>query len=132
MKRSVRRNIDIALTGLGIGIIFSAVILGGSLDIRAQLPIALVGVLIMEAGVWGLSAKLFPSERRFLKLREEGDRMIGLIRELNAAAIAKDTGAEDAKRFQDTLQKMHDSVLTMSELAAIEDSNSSRDPDTSA
>ena len=38
MKRSVRRNIDIALTGLGIGIIFSAVILGGSLDIRAQLP----------------------------------------------------------------------------------------------
>lgn len=35
MKRSIRRNIDIALTGLGIGIIFSAVILGGSLDIRA-------------------------------------------------------------------------------------------------
>lgn len=132
MKRSVRRNIDIALTGLGIGIIFSAVILGGSLDIRAQLPIALVGVLIMEAGVWGLSAKLFPSERRFLKLREEGDRMIDLIRELNAAAIAKDTGAEDAKRFQDTLQKMHDSVLKMSELAALEEDGKSRDPDTDA
>jgi len=126
VKRSVRRNIDIALTGLGVGIIFSAVILGSSLDIRAQLPIALIGVLIMEAGVWGLAAKLFPSERRFLKLREEGDRMIDLIRELNAAAIAKDTGAEDAKRFQETLQEMHDSVLKMSELAAIEDNSKSR------
>ncbi len=121
MKRNLRRNIDIALTGLGIGLIFSAVILGGSLDIRAQLPLALIGVLIMEAGVWGLSSKLFPSERRYLRLREEGDRMIDLIRELNNAAIAKDTGSEDARRFQETLQKMHDSVVKMSELAAVED-----------
>ncbi|MCI5105984.1 MAG: hypothetical protein MRY76_04670 [Pseudomonadales bacterium] len=123
MKRNLRRNIDIALTGLGIGLIFSAVILGGSLDIRAQLPLALIGVLIMEAGVWGLSSKLFPSERRYLRLREEGDRMIDLIRELNNAAIAKDTGSEDARRFQETLQKMHDSVVKMSELAAVEDSS---------
>jgi hypothetical protein len=121
LKRNLRRNIDIALTGLGIGLIFSAVILGGSLDIRAQLPLALIGVLIMEAGVWGLSSKLFPSERRYLRLREEGDRMIDLIRELNNAAIAKDTGSEDARRFQETLQKMHDSVVKMSELAAVED-----------
>lgn len=123
MKRNLRRNIDIALTGLGIGLIFSAVILGGSLDIRAQLPLALIGVLIMEAGVWGLSSKLFPSERRYLRLREEGDRMIDLIRELNNAAIAKDTGSEDARRFQETLQKMHDSVVKMSELAAVENSS---------
>ena len=132
MKRSIRRNIDIALTGLGIGIIFSAVILGSSLDIRAQLPIALIGVLFMEAGVWGLSAKLFPSERRYSRLREEGDRMIELIRELNAAAIAKDTGAEDAKRFQETLQQMHDSVTKMSELAALEDGKPDREHHTSA
>lgn len=121
MTRNIRRSLDIALTGLGIGIIFSAVILGGSMDIRAQLPMALVGVLIMEAGVWRLSAKLFPSERRYSRLREEGDRMMKLIRELNAAAIAKDTGAEDARRFQATLQDMHDSVVRMSELAALED-----------
>lgn len=124
MNRNVRRNIDIALTGLGVGIIFSAVVLGGTLDIRAQLPIALIGVLIMEAGVWRLSAKLFPSERRYSKLREEGDRMIELIRELNHAAIAKDTGNEDARRFQTTLEQMHDSVVKMSELAALEDGQS--------
>lgn len=121
MKRNLRRSIDIALTGLGIGIIFSAVILRGSLDITAQLPLALLGVLLMEAGVWGLSTKLFPNERRYSKLRDEGDAMIQLIRELNNAAIAQATGQEDAKRFQTTLQQMHDSVIRMSELAGKED-----------
>ena len=121
MKRNSRRTIDLGLTGLGIGIIFTSVILGGTLEIQMQLPLALLGVLFMEAGVWGLSSKLFPNERRYSQLREEGDSMIQLIRELNAAAIAKDTGAEDAKRFQATLQRMHDSVVRMSELASKED-----------
>ena len=121
MKRNIRRTIDLGLTGLGIGIIFTSVILGGTLEIQMQLPLALLGVLFMEAGVWGLSSKLFPNERRYSQLREEGDSMIQLIRELNAAAIAKDTGAEDAKRFQATLQRMHDSVVRMSELASKED-----------
>ena len=118
MKRNIKRQFDLGLTGLGIGIIFSSVILGGSLDIQAQLPLALLGVLLMEAGVWGLSQKLFPNERRYNSLREEGDRMISLIRELNHAAIAQSKGQEDAKRFQATLQKMHDSVMQMSELAS--------------
>ena len=85
------------------------------------MPMALIGVLFMEAGVWGLSAKFFPSDRRFSRLRTEGNRMLDLIRELNAAAIAKDTGQEDAKRFQATLEEMHNSVVKMSELAGIED-----------
>ena len=47
--------------------------------------------------------------------------MIQLIWELKAAAIAKDTGAEDAKRFQATLERMHESVLEMSRLALRKD-----------
>lgn len=121
MNRKLKRQLDIGLTALGIGIIFSAVILGASLEIEAQLPLALLGVLMMEAGVWGLSTKLFPSERRYSSLRSEGDRMIQLIRELNHAAIGQSTGQEDAKRFQATLQEMHESVVKMSELAAKED-----------
>ena len=118
MKRNVKRQIDIALTGVGIAIIFSAVILGGSLAIESQLPLALLGVLLMEAGFWGLSSKLFPNERRYSRLRSEGDQMIVLIRELNHAAIAKSTGQEDAKRFQATLERMHESVVRMADLAA--------------
>ena len=46
--------------------------------------------------------------------------MIDLIRELNAAAIAKDRGEEDVMRFQNTLALMHESVKRMAELAALE------------
>lgn len=121
MNRKIRRNIDIMLTGLGIAFIFTAVLLGTTLSVRVQMPMALVGVLLMEAGVWGLSSKFFPSDRRFSRLRVEGNRMLDLVRELNSTAIAKDTGQEDAKRFQATLEEMHNSVIKMSELAGVED-----------
>jgi hypothetical protein len=120
LKKSIRRNIDMGLTAVGIAAVFSAIILGASLDVRAQLPIALIGVLLMEAGIWGLSAKFFPNQRKYCSLRDEGDRMLDLIRELNSAAIAKEIGTEDAKRFQRTLEAMHSSVLKMSEFATVE------------
>lgn len=67
-------------------------LLSSSLDIQQQLPLALIGVLLMEAGVWGLSSKVFPNERRYIDLREEGDNIIELIRKLNAAAVAREKG----------------------------------------
>lgn len=118
MKHRIRRQFDIALTGLGIGIIFTAVLLGGNLQIGVQLPLALLGVLLMEAGVWGLSGKFLPNQRRFTKLREEGDRLIRLLRDLNEAAIAKRRGDEDvAARFDPVLDEMHECVNQMARLA---------------
>lgn len=131
MKKSIRRNIDMGLTAVGIAVVFSAIILGTSLDVRAQMPIALIGVLLMEAGIWGLSAKLVPNQRKYTSLRDEGDRMLDLIRELNSAAIAKEIGTEDAKRFQQTLEAMHSSVLKMSELASVEASQKAESEDAS-
>jgi len=126
LKKNIRRNIDLALTAVGIAVVFSAIILGTSLNVRAQMPIAIIGVLLMQAGIWGLSAKFIPNQRRYTNLREEGDRMLDLIRELNSAAIAKEIGTEDAKRFQRTLEAMHSSVLKMSELASDEADNASK------
>lgn len=120
MRRNIRRSIDVGLTGLGIGIVFTAVLLSSSLTIQMQLPIALVGVLLMEAGVWGLSSKIFPNERRYIDLREEGDYIIQLIRQLNAAALAREKGADVDERFQTTVDEMHDSVKRMAELASRE------------
>ncbi len=121
MKRTIRRSIDVVLTALGISVIFSTVLLGPSLGIQIQMPLAIVGVMLMEAGVWGLSTKMFPSGRRYSALRSEGDQVLALIRELNSAAIARDRGLEDAKRFQSVLEEMHNSVARMAELASMED-----------
>ncbi len=121
MSRKIRHKIDTMLTGLGIAVIFTAVLLTGSLGIQIQMPMALFGVLLMETGVWGLAQKFLPSDRHYSSLRNEGNYMLDLVRELNAAAIAKDLGEEDGKRFQATLEKMHESVVKMSGLAALED-----------
>ena len=120
MNRAIRRSIDIVLTIIGIVIIFSSAIMSDSLQVPIQIVMALIGVLMMEIGVWGMSSRFLPSERRYLELRSEGDQMIDLIRELNAAAIAKDRGEEDVMRFQNTLALMHESVKRMAELAALE------------
>ncbi|MCH2355157.1 MAG: hypothetical protein MK319_00530 [Pseudomonadales bacterium] len=118
MARKHRRIIDITLTGLGIGLIFTVVLLSGSLTLQVQMPLAVLGVLLMEAGVWGMSNKFLPNERRFSGLREEGDRMLDLMRELCSAAVARDRGGEDDQRFQAAREKMHTSVESMAAIAS--------------
>ena len=120
LRRNIRQSIDFSLNGLGIGVIFTAIILSPSLSVQLQLPIALLGVLLMEAGVWGLSSKVFPNERRYPDLRAEGENIIRLIRVLNAAAVARERGKEDDGSFQATLDSMHESVKRMEELASRE------------
>lgn len=118
MRKKIRRSIDKLLTALGIVVIFAAVLMSSALTVKMQLPIVLLGVLLLEAGVWGLSSKVFLNQRHYVNLRTEGDNIIQLIRELNSSAVARDNGAEDAQRFHATLDKMHNSVNRMSELAS--------------
>ena len=58
---------------------------------------------------------------RVLVLREEGDHFLGLIRVLNAAAVARDEGQEDDARFREARAQMHTSVERMAELAGQEE-----------
>ena len=64
---------------------------------------------------------MLPNERRYLSLREEGDHFLGLIRVLNAAAVARDEGQEDDTRFREARAQMHTSVERMAELAGQDD-----------
>ena len=116
VKRKLRRVLEIALPVLGMGVIFGSV-LWGSNSLQLQVLFVLFGILILEAGVWGLASRLLPNERRYLGLRDEGDHFIGLIRDLNAAAVARKKGDEDDGSFQNTLEQMHGSVERMAELA---------------
>ena len=122
VKRKIRRVLEIALPILGMGVIFGSV-LSGPASLQLQVLLVLSGVLILEAGVWGLASRLLPNERRYLGLREEGNHFIELIRELNRAAVAKlegDEGNENEGRFRDALEQMHASVRRMGELAGKE------------
>ncbi len=116
MKRKIRRGLEIAMPLLGMGIIFGSVLFGPN-SLQLQVFLVLIGILILEAGVWGLTNGLLPNERRYLALRAEGDHFLGLIRILNQAAVGRDNGEESDERFRNTRAQMHTSVERMGELA---------------
>lgn len=116
--RSLRRAVEVGLPLLGMAIVFGGVLFVPPTSLQIQIVVVLVGVLILEAGVWGLTGQLLPNERSFVALREEGDHFISLIRNLNAAATQKESGLEGSdQRFDEALAAMHASVDRMGGLA---------------
>ena len=121
MKRQIHKAIDVALTAAGIVIILFAMFVYSGDFLQEQMLWNGIGLLLLNAGVWGIAVKCMPTERRYSQLRDEGDRMISLIRELNSAALAHKQGLEDDSRFNSTLENMHDAVRLMAGLASLED-----------
>ena len=86
--RKFRRILDIGLPILGILVVFGAVLWPViSLRLQLQVLVVLVGILMIEAGVWKLTSPFLPSERKYNALRSEVDRFIDLVRALNSAAL---------------------------------------------
>jgi hypothetical protein len=120
--RRSREVVQIGLPLLGMVVLFASVLMVPEGQRLSQLTIVLVGILILEAGVWGLTHPLMPEERHYLALREEGDFFITLIRELNGKALEEGRHTEAGeKRFQETLALMHLSVEHMGVVAGVSD-----------
>jgi len=120
LKRTIRNVIRIGLPILGMLIIFVSVLTQYPENVQAQLGLMVIGVLLLEAGVWDLAPKILPDERCYLGLRKELDHMIELTRALNGAAIAAGETRANDETFRDALARMHTSVDRMAELAGQE------------
>jgi hypothetical protein len=81
---------------------------------RIEVAIILAGILINQVGTWGLATRLLPERRDYLQLRAEVDRFIGLVRQLNASAVA----SHDAE-VESTKALMHESIERMVSVAAV-------------
>jgi len=117
--RRLRNLIQASIPIVGAVIVFLALILISDANPQTRLAIVLVGILIIEAGVWGLTNPFLPSERRYLELRDEVDGFILLVRALNQAGLdarASGTG-ESWRRVCGVMDEMHASVDHMAELA---------------
>ena len=101
-------------------IIFVSVLTQYPENVQAQLALMVIGVLLLEAGVWDLAPKILPDERTYLGLRKELDHMIELTRALNGAAIAAGETRANDETFRDALTRMHASVDRMAGLAGQE------------
>lgn len=117
--RRLREVIESSIPIAGAVIIFLALILVSDHHPLIRLGIVLLGILVIEAGVWKLTSPFLPSERRYLDLREEVDAFIMMVRALNRAALqARASGdIESWRQVHEILGTMHNSVDHMAQLA---------------
>jgi len=122
--RNLRKLIAVGFPILGITLVFTAILVPAiSLNLQLQIGVVLVGLLIIEAGVWRLTEKILPNERKYLALRTEVDDFIDRIRVLNAQGgklRVQETDAE-LEAFRETVAALHASVDRMAELAGREE-----------
>ncbi len=113
----MHRILNAGLPIVGMLVVFGAVLFVD--DRQTLILVVLLGILLIEAGVWKLSNPFLPTERRFNELRLEVDQFMELVRELNTAGIEarKDDDAAAWARFENTLATMHASVERMAAAA---------------
>ena len=118
-KRRIRNLIQEWVPISGALVVFLALLFITDEDPYVRLAIVLVGILIIEAGVWKLTTPLLPNDRKYLGLRAEVDDFILLVRALNRTTLeARTTGDEEpANEVREILDLMHSSVDLMAELA---------------
>lgn len=112
MKTSVR----VVLAFLGMAIIFFGVVTSD--DPQTQLALIIVGILLIQGGVWTLAQRAVGPRREYLALRREVTDFLGLVRNLNSAALengaAEDAAAAERRRI---LAEMHARVDRMADAA---------------
>lgn len=120
-RQATKRTIDRILAVGGLVVVLTqATILAvnpyelSPLHLRGQLLVLVVGLALNQVGVWHLAQRVF-SGRRYLALRNETDRFVELVRELNRQALAGDREA-----MQRTRELMHASVGAMDLLAGVD------------
>lgn len=104
-RNVIARVLDSGLPVLGVAIVLSAVVWGGG----GWVPIwmAVTGLLMVEAGVWRLGSRVM-HERRYMPLRREVQRFVGLARDLHHASAALHAGGSPEVR-----QKREEALAAM-------------------
>ena len=110
-RRIVNRSTP--FVGSLVGVI---IILGTVISVAESVnTVAMVagGILLLEVSIWYAANPIFTNGRQYQKLRDELDRFIGLVRQLNRVS----TTAHTADEVETVNTEMHRSVDAMVTLA---------------
>jgi hypothetical protein len=102
---------------LGIVVIMGAVLF--LRQVHAQIVVVLIGILLIELGVWKIAQEFLLNQRYFHALRREVHLFMGLVRQLNDAALAVKTHEMVHHRqvFDETHEAMKQTVERMVQVA---------------
>ncbi|HEX6589409.1 MAG TPA: hypothetical protein VF039_10320 [Longimicrobiales bacterium] len=95
--RRLRRTIEMGLPVLGVVVVLAGVLFFAR-SLYVQLIVVLLGLLLIQAGIWKLANPVLPSERRYNALRAEVDAFILLVRRLNRATLQNTSDPTPANR----------------------------------
>lgn len=112
--RKLRKAIELGLPILGVVLVLAAVLFFFQ-NLYVQIAIVLIGLVLIEAGIWNLAAPILPSERKYMALRNEVDAFIRLVRRLNRAALELTSEAtpQNRTRLLQVRDEMMESVRRM-------------------
>lgn len=109
-------------TATGTGLALYAVLRIDALYDRVL--VAVLGLLLMQVGIWQLTATLLPNQREYRPLRKETDYFLSLLRRMNRAAVAAESGSSYAAGEVERLHaELHHSVDRMLRLAGRTEEN---------
>lgn len=121
--RKLRKILALGFTLLGTVLVFLAILVPAiSQHLQLQVLVVLVGVLIIEAGVWRLTSAVLPEERKYAALRTEVNAFVERVRLLNAHGVKLQTRDDEITReeFRETLNALHAAVDRIAEVAGRE------------
>ena len=110
---SLPERLEKALAVAGIVLILGPIFLVE--NVTLQVGIVVLGILMIEAGVWGLARDILPDGRTYLRLREETEIFLEQVRALNEAAVEEEEQAVERQR-----QRMKEQVDRLVDAAGVE------------
>jgi hypothetical protein len=114
--RTLRQRMDVTLQLVGTGLILGVALFKQELQDAAFI---VLGVFLIELGIWKLAHKLLPDQRKYNALRAQADQFLTLIRQLNAAAlrVKENDTSENRQAVEEIRQKMQHMVDRMTAVA---------------
>lgn len=101
------KRFERALALAGMVIILAPIFLVN--DRAVQVSVVLVGLVMVQVGVWGVARELMPDARRFMRLREETEAFLEQVRTLNEVAV--EGQSEDLREHRDQMREQVDRIV---------------------
>jgi hypothetical protein len=121
--RHLRKIMSVGFPIVGMIVVFLALLIPTVSDsLQLQIGVVLVGLLIIESGVWRLTDKILPNERKYTSLRLEVEEFLEGVRVLNTRGrVVGEQGTEaELELFEEAKRELHEAVDRMAELAGKE------------
>ena len=105
--RRLRQVVDRIVVYGGVIVVLSAIVVADAS--RAQMVLVLLGLLLVQLGIWRIASRLLPGTRTNQRLRDEMDQFLASVRELYR--LANDNQSANFNTLAQGLRGQADDVI---------------------